>query len=415
MEDVTALLKKAKAASRSLALMADNKRIVVLKTLAQLLRENVDEIIAANTKDLAAMHAGDPRHDRLLLSKPRIEAMAADVEKVATLPCPLGAIQLDKTLPNGLHLQRISVPLGCIGVIYEARPNVTVDVFALCFRSGNAAVLKGGKEAQFSNRALSRLIAGALMEHGIDTAAATLLPIEREATEMMLNAVGLIDVCIPRGSQSLIDYVRQTAKVPVIETGAGVVHVYVDKTADIKKAREIINNSKTRRVSVCNALDTLLVHKDRLNDLPALVEPLAQANVGIFADSDSHAALAAHYPAALLHTAQPEDFGREYLDYKMSVKTIASLDEALAHIAQYSSGHSEAIVTEDKVAGDAFLAAVDAAAVYVNASTAFTDGGEFGMGAEIGISTQKLHARGPMALDALTSYKWIVRGDGQIR
>ncbi len=415
MEDVITLLQNAKAASRTLALMPDERRIAVLKTLAKALRDNADDIIAANAKDLAAMRADDPRYDRLLLSKSRINAIAADVEKVAGLPCPLGAVQSDKTLPNGLHLQRIAVPLGCVGVIYEARPNVTVDVFSLCFRSGNAAVLKGGKEAQFSNRALSRLIAGALKEHGIDPAAATLLPIDREATAEMLNAVGLIDVCIPRGSQALIDYVRQTAKVPVIETGAGVVHVYVDATADIKKAREIINNSKTRRVSVCNALDTLLVHQSRLKDLPALVEPLAQSNVGIFADAQSHAALVAHYPAALLHTAQTEDFGREYLDYKMSIKTVTSLDDALAHIAQYSSGHSEAIVTEDKAAAETFLAAVDAAAVYVNASTAFTDGGEFGMGAEIGISTQKLHARGPMALEALTSYKWLIRGDGQIR
>ncbi len=415
MEDVISLLKKAKAASRTLALMPDATRIDVLKTLARMLRDNTDDILGANAKDAAAMRADDPRHDRLLLSKSRIEAIASDVEKVANLPCPLGAVQIDKTLPNGLHLQRIAVPLGCVGVIYEARPNVTVDVFALCFRSGNAAVLKGGKEAQFSNRSLSRLIAGALKEHGVDAATATLLPIDRESTAEMLNAVGLIDVCIPRGSQALIDYVRQAAKVPVIETGAGVVHVYFDAAGDVKKGREIINNSKTRRVSVCNALDTLLIHKGRLADLPALIEPMAQSNVSIFADAQSHAAIATSYPAALLHAAQAEDFGREYLDYKMSIKVVTSLNEALAHIAQYSSGHSEAIVTEDKTAAETFLGAVDAAAVYVNASTAFTDGGEFGMGAEIGISTQKLHARGPMALEALTSYKWLIHGDGQIR
>jgi len=292
---------------------------------------------------------------------------------------------------------------------------VTVDVFALCFRAGNAVALKGGKEADHSNRAFTDVIHATLAAHHLPDDIVYLLPPLREATTTLLNAVGLVDICIPRGSQALIDHVRNNARVPVIETGAGIVHTYIHTSADTAKAAQIVHNAKTRRVSVCNALDTLLIDRARLTDLSAICAPLAAANVEIYADSDAHAKLSGHYPAALLHTAAPEDFGREFLSYKMSVKTVSGLDDALAHIAQYSSRHSEAIVAEDAAVIETFLNAVDAAAVYANASTGFTDGGQFGMGAEIGISTQKLHARGPMGLQALTSYKWVVRGDGHVR
>jgi glutamate-5-semialdehyde dehydrogenase len=373
-----------------------------------------EAIIFANGKDLAAMPKDDPRYDRLLLNQQRIAGIANDVEKVAGLPSPLGAVLLERRLPNGLQLKKISVPLGVVGVIYEARPNVTIDVFSLCFKAGNACVLKGGKEAQYSNAVLAELIRKALIANNVSPDAVHLMPPGREAAKFLLEAAGLVDVCIPRGSQQLIDWVRQNAKVPVIETGAGIVHTYFDKSGDLEKGKRIVYNAKTRRVSVCNALDTLLIHKDRLGDLAALAAPLAEKNVEIFADDASFAQLKS-YPKNLLRHAAPEDYGREFLSYKMSVKSVASLEEALAHIRQYSSLHSEAIIAEDAAAADAFTRRVDAAAVYVNASTAFTDGGEFGMGAEIGISTQKLHARGPMGLEALTSYKWVIRGDGQVR
>lgn len=415
MQYVLSLLQETHAASPLLASVSDDARNAVLHDLAKRLVANADHIIAANKQDLARMPADDPRYDRLLLNAERIAAIAADIQKVAGMQIPTGRILESRTLPNDLHIERISVPLGVVGVIYESRPNVTVDVFTLCFKAGNACVLKGGKEADDSNRALANLIQQTLQDHKLPTALACLLPAPREATQVLLNAVGLIDICIPRGSQGLIDYVRDNAKIPVIETGAGIVHTYFDEKGDTQKGRDIITNAKTRRVSVCNALDTLIIHQGRLADLPALVAKLPESSVEIFADTQSHAALQGHYPAPLLHLAQTEDFGREFLDYKMSIKTVDNFEAALAHIAAYSSRHSEAIVTEDAKTADAFLTRVDAAAVYANASTAFTDGGQFGMGAEIGISTQKLHARGPMALEALTTYKWIVRGNGQIR
>jgi glutamate-5-semialdehyde dehydrogenase len=318
-------------------------------------------------------------------------------------------------MPNGLNISKISVPLGVVGVIYEARPNVTFDVFALCFKTGNVSVLKGGSDAEYSNKAIIALIHDILEKHGIDQNAAVLLPPEREATEALFNAIGYIDVLIPRGSQQLIDRVRRQSKVPVIETGAGIVHIYFDASGDLQKGRDIVFNAKTRRVSVCNALDCLIVHSSRLGDLPQLTKPLAGKAVDIYADAEAYAALQAHYPAVLLHPAKPEHFGTEFLDYKMAVKTVDGFPEALDHIAKYSSKHSEAIITEDAANADDFLNKVDAAAVYVNASTAFTDGAQFGLGAEIGISTQKLHARGPMGLQELTSYKWIVKGGGQVR
>lgn len=415
MQDITRALEQTRAASRHLALLSPDKTAAVLNALADNIAAHMPQILAANAQDLAAMDKDDPRYDRLLLNEARLASIAEDIRKVAALPAPAGRVMEHKTLPNGLLIEKRSVPLGVVGVIYESRPNVTVDVFALCFRAGNATALKGGKEADHSNRAFVGLIQDTLQAAGLDTALVYLLPPLREATTALLNAVGLVDICIPRGSQALIDHVRENARIPVIETGAGIVHTYVDQSADAAKAADIVHNAKTRRVSVCNALDTLLLHRARLGDLAAICAKLAAQNVEIFADAEAHAALAPHYPAALLHPAAPEDFGREFLSYKMSVKTVGGLDEALAHIAHYSSRHSEAVVAEDAGVIDAFLDAVDAAAVYANASTGFTDGGQFGMGAEIGISTQKLHARGPMGLDALTSYKWVIRGNGQIR
>jgi glutamate-5-semialdehyde dehydrogenase len=361
------------------------------------------------------MPESDPKYDRLRLTEKIILGIAADIRKVAALPSPLG-ITLDKrTLENGLNLEKVSVPLGVIGIIYEARPNVTFDVFALCLKSGNVSLLKGGSDAEFSNLFISALIKQVLIKHGINENIITVLPVDRQATHELLNAVGYVDVIIPRGSQSLIDYVRNNSKVPVIETGAGIVHTYFDRTGDVKKGADIIFNSKTRRVSVCNALDCLIIQENRLSDLPFLIERLKEKNVRIFADEHAYAVLDQKYPSELLAHASEEHFGTEFLDYKMSIKTVADLPCALDHIARYSSKHSEAIIAEDETIIETFLKSVDAAAVYANTSTAFTDGGQFGFGAEIGISTQKLHARGPMALREMTSYKWLIRGQGQIR
>lgn len=387
----------------------------LLTDLADTLVKETEEILLANAKDLERMDAEDPKYDRLKLTTDRIAAIAGETLAVAGLESPLAKVISRNTLPNGLELSKVRVPLGVIGVIYEARPNVTIDVFSLCFKTGNAAVLKGGSDAEFSNMALIKIIRQVLKAHGIDENAAVLLPAEREATAALLNARGLVDVLIPRGSQSLINYVREHSKVPVIETGAGIVHTYFDASGDKKKAREIIFNAKTRRVSVCNALDCLLIHSDRLADLYAITGRLAEHSVQIYADEPAFMALQGLYPAAYLNHATAADYGTEFLDYKMSIKTVSDLEMALSHIAVYSSKHSEAIIAEDEEQIVRFLNTVDAAAVYANASTAFTDGGQFGLGAEIGISTQKLHARGPMGLAELTSYKWVIRGNGQVR
>ncbi|MDB5062060.1 MAG: gamma-glutamyl-phosphate reductase [Mucilaginibacter sp.] len=387
----------------------------VLLDVAKAAIEQTNYLLQENKKDLERMDPADPKYDRLTLTAERIKAIAGDVENVAGLNSPLGAVLSDKTLPNGLHISKVRVPLGIVGVIYEARPNVTFDVFALCFKTGNISILKGGSDADNSNRAIIKIIHEVLSAHNIDVNVATLLPVEREATEALLNAVGYVDVLIPRGSQSLIDYVRSNSKVPVIETGAGIVHTYFDETGDLDKATAIIDNAKTRRVSVCNALDCLIINSKRLGDLVHIVEPLGEKQVTLYADKTSYSILDDIYPAELLHEAQPEHFGTEFLSMKMAIKTVDSLDEALNHIAINSSKHSEAIISEDENHIETFLNQVDAAAVYVNASTAFTDGAQFGLGAEIGISTQKLHARGPMGLEELTSYKWIVKGNGQIR
>jgi glutamate-5-semialdehyde dehydrogenase len=410
----TAYFESAMLAGRKLKLSADAINTVLID-VAEAAVANTEAILLENQKDLDRMDSSDPKYDRLKLTSERIEAIANDIINVAKLDNPLGKVLVEDVRPNGLHLIKVRVPLGVIGVIYEARPNVTFDVFALCFKTGNVAVLKGGSDADNSNRAIIRIIHKVLAKHGIDVNAATLLPPDRDATEALLNAREYIDVLIPRGSQGLINFVRNNSKVPVIETGAGIVHTYFDEFADTDKGVEIIFNSKTRRVSVCNAVDCLLIHNSRLNDLVNIGNKLAEKQVELFADERAFDTLNGHYPDGLLNKAEPEHFGTEFLAIKLAIKTVDSLDEALDHIAEYSSKHSEAIVSEDVTHIERFLNEVDAAAVYANASTAFTDGAQFGLGAEIGISTQKLHARGPMGLDELTSYKWIVKGNGQTR
>ncbi len=406
---------KARQAARKLVIQKEEKINTVLRALADLLVAQTELIVSANEKDLSRMDKAAPNYDRLLLNEARIAAIAADLRNVAALPSPLNKVMDERTLPNGLQLKKLRVPLGVVGVIYEARPNVTIDVFSLCFKTGNVCILKGGSDASFSNEVLVSLIHETLDEHGIDRSAALLLPPDRSAATALMEAIGYVDVLIPRGSQGLINHVRTHSKVPVIETGAGIVHTYFDATGDIEKGKAIIANAKTRRVSVCNALDCLLVHENRLSALPSLLAPLAEKQVRLFADEAAYVALKDHYPATLLSPAEPTHFGTEFLSLQMAVKTVADLDEALDHIATFSSKHSEAIISEDRENQQRFQQEVDAAAVYVNASTAFTDGAQFGLGAEIGISTQKLHARGPMGLDELTSYKWLVTGNGQTR
>lgn len=411
----TAVFKKVRDASRTLGLLPEEKVNQVLKALAKRTRERCEEILRANALDLARMDNNDPKYDRLKLTEERIQDIASDIENVATLPSPLGILSENKTLDNQLHLEKITVPLGVVGIIYEARPNVTFDVFSLCLKSGNACILKGGSDAGDSNQCILEIIHEVLDEQNIDPDIVELLPSDRSATQALLSAVDYVDVIIPRGSQQLIDYVRQNSKVPVIETGAGIVHAYFDKSGDVQKGAAIVFNAKTRRVSVCNALDCLIIHEERLNDLPDLVKTLPEKEVIIFADEKSFSILENKYPAGLLEKAGEAHFGTEFLDYKMSIKTVESIDDALDHIYDHSSKHSEVIIAEDEATIHRFLHSVDAAAVYANASTAFTDGAQFGLGAEIGISTQKLHARGPMALRELTSYKWLIRGDGTVR
>jgi len=412
---MTNLLQQIRLASRKLNLLADEQINAVLHTLADEAVVQADFILAANAKDCSRMDKADPLYDRLLLSRERIESIAADIRNVASLPSPLGRTLSVTTRPNGMHISKVSVPFGVIGVVYEARPNVTFDVFSLCFKSGNACALKGGSNAQFSNEAIISVIHAALKKHNVDTMAAQLLPHSRESTTELLNAVGLVDLIIPRGGASLINFVRDNSRVPVIETGVGVCHVYVDETADLEKARSIVFNAKTRRVSVCNAAECLVVNAKRLADLPAICEPLAAKNVTLFADPKAYATLQNSYPKNLLHTAVAEHFGCEFSDYKMAVKTVSDVTEAIDFINTYGSMHSESIVSEDKKSIALFQKMVDAACVYANVSTAFSDGAQFGLGAEIGISTQKLHARGPMGLAELCSYKWIIEGNGQVR
>ena len=386
-------LKKTKAASRLLATISDDKRNEILLAVADAIIANKERILKANAEDLAKMDPKYPLYDHLQLTDKRLEDIASDMRNVSKLPSPLGRILKESTLPNGLRLKRVSVPFGVIGMIYEARPNVTFDVFSLCFKSGNACVLKGGKDADCSNRAEVEIIHQVLEANGVNPDVVTLLEATHEATAEMLNAVGYIDVCIPRGGRRLIDFVRDNAKVPVIETGAGVVHAYFDEFGDLEMGKRIIDNAKTRRVSVCNALDCLIIHRSRLADLQALLEPVVKKNVEVVYD----------------------DFGTEFMDYKMAVKVVDSIDEAIEHIATYGSGHSECIITNNKDNALKFQHLVDAACVYVNAPTSFTDGAQFGLGAEIGISTQKLGPRGPMGLEEITTYKWLIEGEGQVR
>ena len=429
---------KVKTASKTLGLLSDEQRNEILQAVADAIIAETPALLAANAEDLAKMDKANPLYDRLQLTEQRLQDIAADMRHVSTLPSPLGRILKDKTLDNGLHLQRVAVPFGVIGMIYESRPNVTYDVFSLCFKSGNACVLKGSKDATASNIAGVELIHRVLKTFGINPDVVTLLPATHEATGEMLNAVGYIDLCIPRGGKRLINFVRDTAKVPVIETGAGVVHCYFDKDGDVEMGKRIITNAKCRRCSVCNTLDTLLIHEQRLNDLPTLCEDLSKREVKIHADAKAYEALKGHYPDTLLYRAEESEqkmredntltgdcksndattksiWFTEWMSMQLAIKTVVSEDEALEHIATYGSGHSESIVSNDEAAQKKFEALVDAACVYVNAPTSFTDGSQFGLGAEIGISTQKLGARGPMALEEITTYKWLITGQGQIR
>lgn len=404
-----------KRASRSLNCMSDETINNILLALADEAEAQADFILAENQKDLDKMDKSNPMYDRLLLTKERLSGIASDIRNVASLPSPLGKVLKESVRPNGLSLKRISVPIGVVGVIYEARPNVSFDVFSICLKSGNASILKGGTDAHASNTAIVSVIHSVLEKFGVDKNIVALLPAGREATGEMLVAVDYIDMIIPRGSAGLINFVRDNAKVPVIETGAGVCHLYFDESGDLKIGSDAIFNGKTRRVSVCNALDCLLIHKNRLSDLPSLCKALAAKNVVLYADSISYGALKGNYPDELLENATSECFGKEFLDYKMAVKCVDSIEQAIDHISEYSSKHSEAIISSDDAAIATFDNQVDAACVYTNTTTAWTDGAQFGLGAEIGISTQKMHARGPMALEELTTYKWIIKGNGQVR
>ncbi len=406
---------KVKAASRSLSLLTDDQRNEILCAVSTAVIDYKERILVANERDLAKMDKSNPLYDRLQLTEKRLDDIANDMRNVASLPSPLGHITKQKTLPNGLRLCRVSVPFGVIGMIYEARPNVTYDVFSLCFKSGNACVLKGGSDADLSNQAAVEIIHEVLARFNVNPDVVTLLPATHEATGELLNAVGYVDLCIPRGGRRLIDFVRDTARIPVIETGAGVVNTYFDKDGDLEKGKAIICNAKTRRVSVCNALDCLIIHESRLGELFELVQPLLDHKVTLYADAPAYQLLTGKYPVILLQPATSESFGTEFMDYKMAIRTVASLDEALEHIDCYGSGHSEAIITENEEAARRFQQHVDAACVYWNAPTSFTDGAQFGLGAEIGISTQKLGPRGPMALEEITTYKWLIEGDGQVR
>ena len=413
--ELTETFKRVKQASKSLALLTDEQRNTILNAVADAIIDFKERILVANAKDLAKMDPKNPLYDRLQLTEKRLDDIAGDMRNVASLPSPLGHITKEKTLPNGLRLCRVSVPFGVIGMIYEARPNVTYDVFSLCFKTGNACVLKGGSDADLSNQASVELIHDVLTQFGVNPDVVTLLPATHDATGQMLNAVGYIDLCIPRGGRRLIDFVRDTARIPVIETGAGVVSTYFDKDGDLEMGKKIVNNAKTRRVSVCNALDCLLIHESRIGDLFELVKPLLDHKVELYVDGPAYQLLRGHYPDVLLLPATEDSYDTEFMDYKMAIHTVSSLDEALAHIDQHGSGHSEAIITQDEAAARRFQAHVDAACVYWNAPTSFTDGAQFGLGAEIGISTQKLGPRGPMALEEITTYKWIIEGEGQTR
>ncbi len=413
MESMLSVFRSARAASRKLALRSDDEIRAIINAVADETLKNIQGILDANRSDMDRMEPENPKRDRLLLTEERIGDIVSDMRSVASLPSPLGITLMSTVRPNGLRIEKITVPFGVIGVVYEARPNVTFDVFALCMKAGSACVLKGGSDAAATNGFVVAMMRGVLERNGWDSGCVNLLTGGHEATGALLNAVDFVDLIIPRGSKNLIDYVRNNAKVPVIETGAGVCHTYVHESADAGMARDIVFNAKTRRVSVCNTLDCLVIDRSRLESLPEICGKLAEKRVMIFADADSYKALDGRYP--YLTHAEPEDFGREWLDYKMSIATVDGLRDGIEFVSNHTSHHSEAIIAEDAEAQEAFLKEIDAACVYVNASTSFTDGGQFGFGAEIGISTQKLHARGPMALPEITTYKYVVRGNGQVR
>ncbi len=413
--DLTPTFRNVKEASRTLVSVDESTINQLLLKIAFEAEKQTAFILSENKKDLDRMDPADPKYDRLKLTEERIKGIAGDIRNVASLPSPLGKVLDEVVRPNGLKIQKVSFPMGVIGIVYEARPNVTFDVFSLCLKAGNACILKGGSDAQYSNEAIVKLIKEAIATAGLNTDILVLLPPDRETVKDLLEAREYVDIIIPRGSQGLIDFVVQNSKIPVIETGAGIVHTYFDEFGDLEKGKSIVYNAKTRRVSVCNALDCLVVHKNRLNDLPKLTEKLAEKNVLIYADDEAKKTLSGKYPDALLKPADEKSYGTEFLSYTMSVKTVDGFEEALEHIYKYSSKHSEAIISENEKRIHEFMQRVDAAAVYANTSTAFTDGAQFGLGAEIGISTQKLHARGPMALQELTTYKWLVRGEGQVR
>lgn len=413
--DTKQIFKRVKEASRQLVSLDAEKINSILIRIADEAERRISFILEENKKDLDRMDSADPKYDRLKLTEERIKAISADIRNVASLPSPLGKILDEVTRPNGLVISKVTFPMGVIGIIYEARPNVTFDVFTLCLKAGNACILKGGSDASFSNEAIVKVLKEVISEFDVNPDILALLPADRETVKDLLEAREYVDIIIPRGSQGLIDFVVQNSKIPVIETGAGIVHTYFDEFGDTNKGASIIYNAKTRRVSVCNALDCLIINKKRLNDLPLLTSRLAEKHVLIYADEDSYKELSGKYPGELLKPANEESYGTEFLSYTMSVKTVPDFEDALEHIYKYSSKHSEAIISENENRVNQFLQRVDAAAVYSNTSTAFTDGAQFGLGAEIGISTQKLHARGPMALQELTTYKWIVRGNGQVR
>ena len=415
---VKELCKRARAAEKFLSAADADMKNTALLYMAKGLLDDEEEILAANMTDLEKGREtglSEGLLDRLMLNDDRLTFMSEGIVEITRLEDPVGRTLDSFERPNGLKISKISVHIGVVGIIYEPRPNVTADIFSLSMKTGNACVLKGGSDARRSNEAIAVLLREALRSEGIDPAAFTLLPAGHEAAGALLNAVGYVDVVIPRGGAGLIRFVRENARIPVIETGAGIVHTYFDLDGDLTKGRAVVCNAKTRRVSVCNALDCLIVHRERLRDLAELCDPMAAERVTVYADAEAYAALEGRYPACLLRPAAEEHFGTEFLDYKLAVRTVDSLDEALAHIARYSSHHSEAIVTENAGTAREFTRRVDAACVYVNVSTAFTDGGQFGFGAEVGISTQKLHARGPMGLPELTTYKYVISGNGQTR
>ncbi|WP_239018726.1 glutamate-5-semialdehyde dehydrogenase [Sphingobacterium corticibacterium] len=414
-ESIQEELKAAHEATIAVKRLTDNAKQQLLQDIAGSLEQRVEDIIRENKKDLERMDKEDPRYDRLLLDSHRILALSASLIDVANLPDPTGLLISRKELENGLLVEKKTVPLGVVGVIYESRPNVTVDVAALCIRSGNVCVLRGGSDAWYTNSVLVEIIQEELRRHQLNIHIVQLLPTDRAFVSELLSATQYVDIIIPRGSQALIDLVREQAKVPVIETGAGVCHTYVERSGDLEKAAKIIANAKIQRPSVCNALDTVLVDREVANDLLGKVVPyFKDSSVKIYADKTAYSILQElGYP--LLELAKEEDFGREFLSLQCSVKVVEDFDEALAHIAEHSSKHSECIVSTDTERINTYMDTVDAAAVYTNASTRFTDGGAFGLGAEIGISTQKLHARGPFALEKLVTEKWYITGDGQTR